>query len=184
MTTASAATLKEKRVVLSAAALQRTIERLAYQIIEPNGATADLVLIGIRKGGENLARRIHAEIKNRTQVSIPVGFLNVTMYRDDDAARDIPESQINVDVSGKEVVIVDDVLFTGRTVRSALDAITDLGRAKAARLCVLIDRGLRELPIQADYVGRFAPTSRDEHVEVLLNREPSDADRVVIYERT
>jgi len=184
LTTANAATLKEKRVVLSSAALQRTIERLAFQIIEPAGATPELVLIGIRKGGENLTRRIHAEIKRRTGVSVPVGFLNVTIYRDDDAARDMPDSQINVDVADKEVVIIDDVLYTGRTVRSALDAITDLGRAKMARLCALIDRGLRELPIQADYVGRFVPTSRDEHVEVLLNREPSDADRVVIYERT
>ncbi|MDQ6780575.1 MAG: bifunctional pyr operon transcriptional regulator/uracil phosphoribosyltransferase PyrR, partial [Candidatus Eremiobacteraeota bacterium] len=141
-------------------------------------------LFGIRKGGENLARRVHAEIKSRTGISLPLGFLNVTLYRDDDAARDMPESQISVDVSGKEVVIIDDVLFTGRTVRSALDAMTDLGRAQMARLCVLIDRGLRELPIQADYVGRFVPTARDEHVEVVLHREPSDADRVVIYERT
>jgi len=184
VTTASASTLKEKRVVLSAAALQRTVERLAHQIIEPNGASEDLVLIGIRKGGENLVRRIHAEIKERTGVSLPVGYLNVTMYRDDDAARDMPDSQINVDVSGKEVVIVDDVLFTGRTVRSALDAITDLGRPKAARLCVLIDRGLRELPIQADYVGRFVPTARSERVEVKLGREATATDLVGIYEQT
>lgn len=184
MTTADATTLKQKRVVLSAVSMQRTIERLAFQIIEPNGAGDNLVLLGIRKGGENMVRRIQAEIKIRTGVAVQTGFLNVTMYRDDDAARDIPESQIAVNVTGKEVVIVDDVLFTGRTVRSALDAITDLGRAHIMRLCVLIDRGLRELPIQADYVGRFVPTSRDEHVEVSLAREPSDADRVIIYERT
>ena len=180
---AKTTTLREKRVVLSAAALQRTIERLAFQIIEPNGADQDLVLIGIRKGGENLARRIHAEIRTRTAVSVSIGFLNVTLYRDDSAARDMPDSQINVDVAGKEVVLIDDVLYTGRTVRSALDAITDLGRARVARLCVLIDRGLRELPIQPDYVGRFVPTSRDEHVAVELNREPNAGDRVVIFER-
>jgi len=180
---AKTTTLREKRVVLSAAALQRTVERLAFQIIEPNGADQDLVLIGIRKGGENLARRIHAEIRTRTMVSVPIGFLNVTLYRDDSAARDMPDSQINVDVAGKEVVLIDDVLYTGRTVRSALDAITDLGRARVARLCVLIDRGLRELPIQPDYVGRFVPTSRDEHVAVELNREPNAGDRVVIFER-
>src|SRR5579872_4636504 len=183
LTTANAAALKEKRVVLSAASLQRTLERLAIQIVEPNGASADLVLIGVRKGGENLAHRIHAEIKHRTGISVPLGFLNVTIYRDDAAARDMPDSQINVDLSGKEVVIIDDVLYTGRTVRSALDAITDLGRARVARLCVLIDRGLRELPIQPDYVGRFVPTSRDEHVAVELNREPNAGDRVVIFER-
>ncbi len=184
MAQAHATTLKEKRVVLSSAELQRTIERLAQQIVEPSGAGEDLILIGIRKGGENLTRRIHAQIKARTGVSLAFGFLNVTIYRDDDAARDMPDSQISVDVSGKEVVIVDDVLYTGRTIRSALDALTDLGRPRVARLCVLVDRGLRELPIQADYVGRFVPTSRSEHVEVQLGREPSDTDRVTIYERT
>jgi pyrimidine operon attenuation protein/uracil phosphoribosyltransferase len=184
LASAHATTLKEKRVVLSSAELQRTIERLAQQIVEPSGATDDLILIGIRKGGENFAHRVHAQIKARTGVTLPLGFLNITIYRDDDAAREMPDSQISVDVSGKEVVIVDDVLYTGRTVRSALDAITDLGRPRVARLCVLIDRGLRELPIQADFVGRFVPTSRSEHVEVHLGREQSDTDRVIIFERT
>lgn len=184
MAATQATTLKQKRVVLSSAELQRTIERLAQAIIEPNGATDDLLLIGIRKGGENFARRIHAQIKARTGVTLPLGFLNVTIYRDDDAAREMPDSQISADVSGKEVVLVDDVLYTGRTVRSALDAITDLGRPRVARLCVLVDRGLRELPIQPDYVGRFIPTSRSEHVEVQLGREPSESDRVALFERT
>jgi pyrimidine operon attenuation protein/uracil phosphoribosyltransferase len=174
-------TLQEKRVVLSSAQLQRTIERLAQQIIEPNGASQNLLLIGIRKGGENLVRRIHAEIKRRAGVDVPMGFLNINLYRDDAAQRDMPESDIADDVAGKEVVVVDDVLFTGRTIRSALDAITDMGRPTVARLCVLIDRGLRELPIQADYCGRFVPTSRAEHVGVELHGSPSDADRVVIY---
>lgn len=184
MAATHATTLKEKRVVLSSAELQRTVERLAQAIMEPNGASDDLLLIGIRKGGENFARRIHAQIKARTGISVPLGFLNVTIYRDDDAAREMPDSQISFDVSGKEAVIVDDVLYTGRTIRSALDAITDLGRPRVARLCVLVDRGLRELPIQPDYVGRFIPTSRAEHVEVQLGREPSDSDRVTIFERT
>jgi pyrimidine operon attenuation protein / uracil phosphoribosyltransferase len=174
-------TLKEKRVVLSAAQLQRTIERLAQAIVEPNGASSNLILIGIRKGGENLVRRIHAEIKRRHGVDVPVGFLNINLYRDDAAQREMPESDIADDIAGKEVVIVDDVLFTGRTIRSALDAITDMGRPQAARLCVLIDRGLRELPIQADYCGRFIPTARSEHVDVELRAEPSDEDRVIIY---
>jgi pyrimidine operon attenuation protein / uracil phosphoribosyltransferase len=179
--TAKDGTLQEKRVVLSAAQVQRTIERLADQIIEPNGASPNLLLIGIRKGGENLTRRIHAEIKRRSGVDVPIGFLNINLYRDDAAQREMPESDIADDVAGKEVVVVDDVLFTGRTIRSGLDAITDMGRPQAARLCVLIDRGLRELPIQADYCGRFVPTSRSEHVEVELRAEPSDEDRVVIY---
>lgn len=177
-------TLRAQRVVLSAAALQRTIERLAQQIVEVNGASPDLVLIGIRKGGENLARRLHDAIKRQSGIDVPLGFLNITLYRDDDASPEIPGSQITQHLAGKEIVIVDDVLFTGRTVRSALDAITDLGRPNAARLCVLIDRGCRELPIQPDYVGRVVPTSRSEHVDVALRPEPSDDDRVVIYERS
>ncbi len=182
MATTKAPSLREKLVVFSSGELQRTIERLTHQIVEPAGASKDLVLIGIRKGGENLARRIQAEIKRRTDVSVPTGFLNVTLYRDDDAPREMPESEISQDVTGKDVVIVDDVLFTGRTVRSALDAITDLGRPRAVRLCVLVDRGLRELPIQADYVGKFVPTSKNERVVVDLRPEPDDADSVVICE--
>ena len=181
MRTTKDGTLQEKRVVISAAQLQRTIERLAQQIIEPHGASPNLMLIGIRKGGENLVRRIHAEIRRRTGVDVPIGFLNINLYRDDAAPREMPESDIADDVAGKEVVIVDDVLFTGRTIRSALDAITDMGRPQAARLCVLVDRGLREVPIQADYCGRFVPTSRSEHVGVELHAESSEADRVVIY---
>lgn len=183
MKTADARSLREKRVILSGAVVQRTIERLARQIVEPAGASNELILLGIRQGGENLARRLHAEIKSQTGVAVPLGFLNVTLYRDDDAPREMPESRITEDITGKEVVLVDDVLFTGRTVRSALDAITDLGRPLAVRLCVLIDRGLRELPIQPDYFGRAVPSSRDEHVAVELRPEPSDDDRVVIYER-
>src|SRR5215472_15709256 len=130
MATTKAPSGREKLVVFSSAQLQRTVERLAQQIVEPRGASDDLVLIGIRKGGENLARRIQAHIRQRTGHAIPLGFLNITLYRDDDAPREMPESDIAVDVSGKHVVIVDDVLFTGRTVRSALDALTDLGRPK------------------------------------------------------
>jgi pyrimidine operon attenuation protein/uracil phosphoribosyltransferase len=182
MATTKAPSAREKLVVFSSAELQRTIERLTHQIIEPTGATKDLVLIGIRTGGENLTRRIQAEIKRRTGITVTTGFLNITLYRDDDAPRAMPESEISADVTDKDVVIVDDVLFTGRTVRSALDAITDLGRPRGVRLCVLVDRGLRELPIQADYVGKFVPTTKTERVDVNLRTEPDDADRVVISE--
>jgi pyrimidine operon attenuation protein / uracil phosphoribosyltransferase len=182
MATTKAPSEREKLVVFSSAELRRTIERLACQIVEPTGAGDHLVLIGIRKGGENLARRIAAEIKRATGKAPAVGFLNINLYRDDDASRDMPESEIGDDVTGKDVVIVDDVLYTGRTVRSALDALTDLGRPQAVRLCALIDRGQRELPIQADYVGKFIPTTKSERVVVELRPEPDISDRVVICE--
>lgn len=182
MATTKAPLGREKLVVFSSAELQRTIERLAYQIIEPAGASEALVLVGIRKGGENLTRRIQAEIKRATGLNPPLGFLNITLYRDDDAPRDMPGSDIAHDITGKDVVIVDDVLYTGRTIRSALDALTDLGRPRAVRLCVLIDRGHREVPIQADYVGKFLPTARLERVVVELRPLPDGADRVVICE--
>jgi pyrimidine operon attenuation protein/uracil phosphoribosyltransferase len=109
-----------------------------------------------------------------------LGFLNINLYRDDDVARAIPESEIHEDLAGKVVVVVDDVLFTGRTVRSALDAVTDLGRPRVIRLAVLVDRGLRELPVQGDFVGRTIPTSRREHIDVYLSKTYSEDDRVVI----
>jgi pyrimidine operon attenuation protein/uracil phosphoribosyltransferase len=106
--------------------------------------------------------------------------LNINLYRDDDVARALPESEIHEDLTGKVVVICDDVLFTGRTVRSALDAVTDLGRPSVIRLAVLVDRGLRELPVQGDYVGKVIPTSRREHIEVALSKTYSPEDRVII----
>ncbi|HKW44711.1 MAG TPA: bifunctional pyr operon transcriptional regulator/uracil phosphoribosyltransferase PyrR [Candidatus Eremiobacteraceae bacterium] len=184
MKTTPPSALREKLVVFPSAAVQRTIERLAHQILEPNGASDNLMLIGIRRGGENLSRRIAAEIKKRTGVAVPVGFLNINLYRDDEARRDLPDSDIASDVTGLELVLVDDVLFTGRTVRAALDALIDRGRPSAIRLCVMVDRGIRDLPIQADYVGRFVPTSRAERIVVDLRPEPSESDRVVICERT
>jgi pyrimidine operon attenuation protein/uracil phosphoribosyltransferase len=182
--TTTTSALREKLVVFSSAAVQRTIERLAHQILEPNGASKNLMLIGIRRGGENLSRRIAAEIKKHTGVDVPVGFLNINLYRDDDARRDLPDSDIGASVTGLELVLVDDVLFTGRTVRAALDALIDRGRPSAIRLCVMVDRGIRDLPIQADYVGRFVPTSRAERIVVDLRPEASDTDRVIICERT
>ncbi len=175
--------MREKLVVLAAPALQRTIERLTHQIMEPNGASDRLMLVGIRRGGENLTRRIVAEIGRRTGVTVPSGFLNINLYRDDAAQRELPDSDITQDVGGREVVLVDDVLFTGRTVRAALDALIDRGRPDAIRLCVMADRGIRDLPIQADYIGRFVPTSRAERIVVHLRPEPDESDRIVICER-
>jgi pyrimidine operon attenuation protein/uracil phosphoribosyltransferase len=174
-------TMRE-RTLVTAPQIDRTIARLAHQILEPDDVQDGIVLIGIRRGGEQLARRIAAKIEEIGGRRPAVGFLNINLYRDDDVARSLPESEIHEDLTGKVVVIVDDVLYTGRTVRSALDAVTDLGRPRSIRLAVLVDRGLRELPIQADYVGRTIPTSRRERVEVMLAKAYSDDDRVVIRE--
>jgi pyrimidine operon attenuation protein/uracil phosphoribosyltransferase len=169
-----------RRVLMSPAEIERAIARMAHQIIEPDDAQHGLVIIGIRRGGEALARRLAAEIGTIAAEAPGIGFLNINLYRDDDVARELPESEIRTEIAGKTVVIVDDVLFTGRTVRAALDAVTDLGRPGAIRLAVLVDRGLRELPVQADYVGKFIPTSRREHVDVLLSPQRSDDDIVAL----
>ncbi|MGH7728965.1 MAG: bifunctional pyr operon transcriptional regulator/uracil phosphoribosyltransferase PyrR [Vulcanimicrobiaceae bacterium] len=171
---------QRERTLMSAQQIDRVIARLAHQIIEPDDAQAGVVLIGVRRGGEHLARRIAAKIAEIGGPPPGVGFLNINLYRDDDVARVLPESEIRDELAGKVVVIVDDVLFTGRTIRSALDAITDLGRPRAIRLAVLVDRGLRELPIQGDYVGRLVPTSRSERIDVMLAKNPSPSDRVIL----
>jgi pyrimidine operon attenuation protein/uracil phosphoribosyltransferase len=169
-----------ERTLMSARQIDRIIARLAHQILEPDDAQEGVVLIGIRRGGEQLSRRLAAKMEEISGSRPGLGFLNINLYRDDDVAKAIPESEIHEDLSGKVVVVVDDVLFTGRTVRSALDAVTDLGRPKVIRLAVLVDRGLRELPVQGDYVGRAIPTSRREHIDVRLSKSYSETDRVII----
>jgi pyrimidine operon attenuation protein/uracil phosphoribosyltransferase len=168
------------RMLVGPDEIERIIARLAHQILEPDEAQSNLYLIGIRRGGEALTHRLCAQVERISGRRPPLGFLNINLYRDDDVSHELPESQIPGEIGGKTVVIVDDVLFTGRTVRSALDAVTDLGRPAAVRLCVLVDRGLRELPVQADYVGRFIPTSRRERVWVNVHAQPSGADEVTI----
>jgi pyrimidine operon attenuation protein/uracil phosphoribosyltransferase len=176
----SALEAMRQRTLMSADQIDRAIARLAHQILEPEDAQEGVVLIGIRRGGEILARRLAAKIEEISGKKPGIGFLNINLYRDDDVAHALPESEIHEDLTGKVVVIVDDVLYTGRSVRSALDAVTDLGRPGVIRLAVLIDRGLRELPIQADFVGRAIPTSRREHIDVHLSKKFSDSDRVDI----
>ncbi len=173
-------TAQKSRTLLSAREIERVIARLAHQILEPEDAQGKLVLLGVRRGGEALAQRLAAEIARISGRTPELGFLNINLYRDDRVTHQMPESQIPVDVGGRTVIIVDDVLYTGRTIRSALDAVTDLGRPEAIRLCVLIDRGLRELPVQGDYVGRVIPTSRRERVEVSLASQPASSDEVTI----
>ena len=172
-------TLRE-RTLMSAPQIDRMIARIAHQILEPEDAQDGVVLIGIRRGGEQLARRLAAKVEEISGLRPGLGFLNINLYRDDDVARSLPESEIHEDLTGKVVIVVDDVLYTGRTVRSALDAVTDLGRPRTIRLAVLIDRGLRELPVQGDYVGRVIPTSRREHIDVHLSKVYADDDRVTI----
>ena len=172
--------VRGKTTLIGSAEIERIIARLAHQIVEPQDAQRGLFLMGIRRGGEALAIRLAEKIKAMSGSLPPLGFLNINLYRDDDVSHEMPDSVIPSDVGGKTVVLVDDVLYTGRTIRSALDAVTDLGRPGAIRLCVLIDRGLRELPVQADYAGRTIATAPDQRVIVSLSREASATDEVSI----
>lgn len=171
---------QRRSVLLAAQEIERTIARLAQQIVEPEESQSGLVLLGVRRGGETLAVRLAREIERAGGRAPALGFLNINLYRDDRVVHELPESQIPVELAGRVVVIVDDVLYTGRTVRSALDAVTDFGRPRAIRLCVLIDRGLRELPIQPDYTGRAISSGREQRVEVTLGLEPAADDEVAI----
>lgn len=173
-------TAQQGRILIESDEIARVIARLAHQILEPDDAQAGLVLIGIRRGGEALAQRLAGEIERISGKAPALGFLNINLYRDDRVVHEMPESQIPVDINGRLVVIIDDVMFTGRTIRAALDAVTDLGRPSAIRLCVLVDRGLRELPVQPDYVGRTIPTSRRERIKVSLSGTVSPTDEVSI----
>jgi pyrimidine operon attenuation protein / uracil phosphoribosyltransferase len=170
----------DRRVLARSSEIERIIARLAHQILEPIEAEQGLVLLGVRRGGEALAVRLAAAIERISGNAPALGFLNINLYRDDRVSHELPESQIPTELSGRLVVIVDDVLYTGRTIRSALDAVTDLGRPAAIRLCVLVDRGLRELPIQPDYVGRFTATTPDERVKVALAKQAAPTDEITI----
>lgn len=173
-------TTEKRRLLIRSDEVARIVARMAQQILEPEDAQQGVVLLGIRRGGEALATRLAGEIARVSGRAPAVGFLNINLYRDDRVTHEMPESEIPADISDRIVVIVDDVLYTGRTIRAALDAVTDLGRPAAIRLCVLVDRGLRELPIQPDYVGRFIPTSRRERINVALAAQPAAGDEVAI----
>lgn len=170
-----AAELNEKAQILDQAGIQRAVTRIAHEIVERNKGTSDLVLIGLRSRGVDLARRIAKELKIIDGADIPVGTLDVTLYRDDlgrvGVQPVVRKTEISFSINEKRVVLVDDVLYTGRTIRAALDSLIDLGRPRLIQLAVLVDRGHRELPIRADYVGKNVPTSRQEQVQVLLTEE-------------
>jgi pyrimidine operon attenuation protein/uracil phosphoribosyltransferase len=175
---------KEKAQVLDEHALDRALTRIAHEILERNGGSHDLAFVGLRTRGVTLAQRLAAKIARIDGVQLPVGTLDISLYRDDLGLRRSPVvrgTEVPFSIKDKNVVLVDDVLFTGRTIRAALDAMIDLGRPKMVQLAVLVDRGHRELPIRPDYVGKNLPTSRRESVAVRL-REHDGEDRVVIEE--
>lgn len=175
------------RTVLDARDISRALTRIAHEILERNKGAADLVVLGIPTGGVPLARRVAERIAAVEDVAVPVGSLDITMYRDDlrlRPARALERTDIpSVGIDDKVVVLVDDVLFSGRTIRAALDALNDLGRPRAVRLAVLVDRGHRDLPIRADFVGKNLPTSLAETVTVSL-AEIDGEDAVTITEAT
>ena len=177
-------TYREKARILDGEGIRRALVRIAHEILEHNKGTDRLALIGIRSAGAVLAQRLAETIRAIDGATIPVGALDITLYRDDLPAHPhaVQSTQIPFDIADLHIVIVDDVLFTGRTTRCALDALMDFGRPRAIQLAVLIDRGHRELPIRADYVGKNVPTSLREQVTVRLRASADGVDEVVIEE--
>lgn len=173
----------DRKQILTADDMRRALVRIAHEIDERNGGLQNVILVGIPRRGVPLADRIAAAIADFEGVRVPVGRLDITLYRDDLRLRGpqahIGKTNIQPDITDKVVVLIDDVLYTGRTIRAALDAIADLGRPARIQLAVLIDRGHRELPIRADFVGKNVPTARTEQVEVHL-REVDGIDEVLI----
>lgn len=180
--------MEKKKVVLDDQTIDRTLTRMAHEIVEKNKGVDNIILVGVKTRGVPLAKRLQQKIKQIEQIDVPIGELDITLYRDDlstENALDEPhlkETNIPVDMNGKTVILIDDVLYTGRTVRASLDAVMDLGRPTLIQLGVLVDRGHRELPIRADYVGKNVPTSNEEVIVVQL-QEIDDEDQVSIYEQ-
>ncbi len=182
--------IHQKAQLMSASEVERTLIRLAHEILEKNNGCADLALVGIRRRGVPLAERLAKIIQRIEKKPVPVGTLDITLYRDDlsldERARDskpvVQKSELGIPVAGKSVVLVDDVLYTGRTTRAAMDALFREGRPRRLQLCVLIDRGHRELPIEAAFVGRVVQTTENQIIEVKL-REVDDAEKVLLMEK-
>lgn len=176
----------KKNKVIDAAGFKRTVNRLAHEVVEKNTGAEDIVVVGIRTRGDYLAQRVAQKIEEIEGKSVQVGRLDITLYRDDLRGRlDQPQlksTDILFDINGKILVLVDDVLFTGRTIRSALNALMDLGRPSTIQLLVLIDRGHRELPIKADFVGKNFPTSMKQEIKVLMS-EVDEEDAVYVLEQ-
>ncbi len=179
------AEFRVKAQLLDPLGMSRALSRIAHEIIEKNRGTDDLVLVGLRSRGVGLAHRLVRRLKEIEGAEVPVGILDVTLYRDDLGTVGpqpvVRRTEIPFPIDDQKVVLVDDVLYTGRTIRAALDGLIDFGRPRLIQLAVLVDRGHRELPIRADYVGKNVPTSREEQVQVLLVEEDGE-DRVVVLE--
>jgi pyrimidine operon attenuation protein / uracil phosphoribosyltransferase len=176
-----------EKIVLEHDDLRRTLKRIAHEIVEKNPDSAALAIVGIHTRGAVIARRLHAILGELTDVELPFGDIDISFYRDDLAAKApatqpvVHASHIDFDISGRTIVLVDDVLFTGRTVRAGIDALFDYGRPRRVQLAVLCDRGHRELPFRPDYVGKNLPTAREERVNVRLE-EVDGVDEVTISE--
>jgi pyrimidine operon attenuation protein/uracil phosphoribosyltransferase len=178
--------LREKSQVLSASEIERTLVRLAHEIVEKNNGVPNLALVGIKRRGVPLAQRLAKILGRIEKTEVPVGTLDITFYRDDLSTighrPEVKPAEMEIDIQDKDIMLVDDVLYTGRTTRAALDALFDHGRPRRIQLCVLIDRGHRELPIEAAFIGRKIPTTDSEIVEVKL-QETDDAEKVLLMER-
>ena len=168
--------------------IRRAVTRIAHEILEKNKGIDDLCLVGIRTRGATLAERIKECIESIEGKALPVGILDITLYRDDltliASQPVVHETLIKFNINGKKIILVDDVLYTGRTIRAALDALIDYGRPSQIQLAVLIDRGHRELPIRADFVGKNIPTSKDQNIQVMLKENDKESDQVVIEKRS
>jgi len=177
--------MRTKSKLIDKEGLDRILTRIAHEILEKNKGSKNLVLVGMRTRGEYLAKRIQKKIKSIDNVDLPFGILDVTLYRDDFRMRlkqpEVSVSNITFDVNEKDIVLVDDVLYTGRTVRGALNALMDLGRPASIQLFILVDRGHRELPIRADYVGKNVPTSQNEEIKVKVD-EVDGEDAIYLIE--
>ena len=182
----SKARVREKSQLMSASEIDRTLLRLAYEIAERHNGAEGLAFVGVKRRGVPLAQRLAAKVGEIEKSASPVAILDITFYRDDLSTVDVKpvvqKQQAPFSLEARDVVLVDDVLYTGRTTRAALDALVDMGRARRVELCVLIDRGHRELPIHADYVGRTVQTADNEVIEVRL-REVDNEERVMLCER-
>ena len=176
----------EKRQLMSAAEIERTLQRLAHEIFEKSGGARDLAFVGVRRRGVPLSQRLAKLIRDFAHLDVPVGTLDITLYRDDLSTVGphpiVQSTNIDFPVDNRDLVVVDDVLYTGRTIRAAMNGLFDLGRPRRIRLCVLIDRGHRELPVEATFVGKTIQTSDSEIVEVRL-RELDGEERVLLTDR-
>ena len=178
--------MPDSTVILDALAIQRALTRIAHEIAERNEQSGEVALVGIPVGGDHLAARLAKNLAAIWGHAVPMGVLDVTMHRDDLDNRIAPTihpTEIPFDLNGKTVVLVDDVLFSGRTTRAAMDALNDFGRPKKIQLAVLVDRGHRELPIKADFIGKNVPTSLDEKISLLLTESGAAKDEVILKKK-